>query len=113
MDATVERVDGWRKTYRRSNKALQAHSLAKRRDEEEADEGRTMKEMESVLQCDDLWKDFLDTCGDVEVEEEVDEKTLTLMTGAIGNTFPGSISSRWLFEKITLITTPLKYLAME
>ena len=45
-----------------------------------------MEEMESVLQCDDLWKDFLDTCDDVEVEEEVDEKTLTLMTGAIGNT---------------------------
>ena len=74
MDATVDRVE--------ENKALQAHSL--KRMDEEADEGRTMKEIESVLQCDDLWKDFLDTCDDVEAEEEVDEKTLTLMTGAIG-----------------------------
>ena len=59
--AAIERVDGWRKTYRRSNKALQAHSLAKRMDAEEADaeeadadaeeadEGRSMEEMESVL----------------------------------------------------------------
>ena len=43
VEAAIERVDGWRKTYRRSNKA---HSLAKRMD---ADEGKTMEEMESVL----------------------------------------------------------------
>ena len=85
VDATVDRADGWRKTYRRSNKALQAHSLAKRL---EADEGRT-KEMESVLQCDNLWKDFLDTCDDVKAEEEVDQ---TLMTGAIG--------ARLLFDSV-------------
>ena len=51
-----------------------------------------MKEIESVLQCDDLWKDFLDTCDDVKAEEEVDEKTLTLMTGAIG--------ARLLFDSV-------------
>ena len=39
VDATVERVDGWRKTYRRSNKALQAQPLAKRMDKEEGTRG--------------------------------------------------------------------------
>ena len=47
-----------------------------------------MEEMESVLQCQDLWKDFLD----VEAEEEVDQKTRTLMTGAIG--------ARLLFDSV-------------
>ena len=92
VEAAIERVDGWRKTYRRSNKALQAHSLAKRMDAEEADEGKTMEEMESVLQCQDLWKDFLDTCDDIEVDEEVNPKTRTLMTGAIG--------ARLLFDSV-------------
>ena len=40
-------------------------------------------------QCDDLWKDFLDTCDDVEAEEE---KVLTLMTGAVG--------ARLLFDSV-------------
>ena len=56
VEATVDRVDGWRKTYRKAKKAAETHSTAASLDAEEAGDGRTMEEMESVLQCQDLWK---------------------------------------------------------
>ena len=84
VEAMVDRVDGWRKTYRKAKKQAETHSTAASLDAEEAGDGRTMEEMESVLQCQDLWQDFDRACEDVEEDVDVDNKTLSLMTGAIG-----------------------------
>ena len=83
IQATIERVDGWRKTYRKDNKELRILALAEHLEEE--DDGRSVEEIESVLHCQDLWSDFDKLCHVAQTETDIIENSdLTLMTGAIG-----------------------------
>ena len=59
IQATIERVDGWRKTYRKVKKMLGTKALAEHLEE---DDGRSVEEIESVLHCQDLWSDFQQLC---------------------------------------------------
>ena len=98
----IERVDGWRKTYRQQK--LELHTLSTARTLE-ADEGRTEQEVQSVLTDQDIWNDFDDLVQAIQDGECIESSDLTLTTAATGAVLlfescqrPGAVTGATLDE---------------
>ena len=80
----IERVDAWRKTYRRQKKELRSMATARTLEAESEEEGRTEEEVQMVLKNQDIWDDFGHLLRAAEEEESIESSDLTLMTAAVG-----------------------------